>query len=50
MINKKKENLGIGGGDLYDFLLLLQSYGEFVFWWQYVFVIVYYLLNLFGLG
>lgn len=37
MINKKKENLGIGGGDLYDFLLLLQSYGEFVFWWQYVF-------------
>lgn len=37
MINKKKENLGIGGGDLYDFLLLLQSFGEFVFWWQYVF-------------
>lgn len=37
MINKKKENLGIGGGDLYDFLLLLQSYGEFIFWWQYVF-------------
>lgn len=28
-----KENLGTGGGDLHDSLLLPQSYGEPAFWW-----------------